>query len=341
MKALIYRGPYEFTLGDLPIPEPGVGEVLIRVGAVGVCGSDVHGFAGKTGRREPGMVMGHEISGTVAALGAGVHTHHIGQHVVVQPIMYCGKCEPCRMNMTSVCLNKRMVGVNMGIVGGLSEYLPVRASSVFPISEKIPLATAALVEPLAVGAGAVARSSVKNGDTVAIVGAGMIGLSVLAMVQQRKPARVFVVDQFSKKLEMAESLGAIPVNFREKDPLQTIREQTGGLGVDTCFEAVGITPTTKLANSLAKVAGEIIWIGNSQKIIEVDMQEIVVLAKTIRGIYCYSDDDFNTAIRFVEANPDLAATFAEEKTNFNGAQQLYTQLAKGEKDLFRGVVIVN
>jgi len=340
MKALIYKGPYEFTLSDLPVPMPKADEVLIRVGAVGVCGSDIHGFAGKTGRREPGMVMGHEISGTVAALGVGVHTHHVGQHIVVQPIMYCGNCEPCRKSMTSVCLNKRMVGVNMGIVGGLAEYLSVRASSVFPISEKVPLSTAALVEPFAVGAGAVARSSVKGGDTVAIVGAGMIGLAVLVMVQQRKAARVFIVDQFTKKLEMAARLGAVPVNFREKDPLQTIREQTGGFGVDTSFEAVGITQTTKLTNSLAKAAGEIVWIGNSQKVIEVDMQEIVVLAKTIRGIYCYSDDDFRSAIRFVEANPDLTASFAEEKTDFNGAQELYTQLAKGEKDLFRGVVIV-
>lgn len=340
MKALIYRGPYEFALCDLQVPSPRAGEVLIKVGAVGVCGSDVHGFAGKTGRREPGMVMGHEIAGTVAALGDGVRTHHVGQHVVVQPIMYCGNCEPCRKDMTSVCLNKKMVGVNMGIVGGLAEYLPVRASSAFPISEKIPLSTAALVEPFAVGAGAVARSSVKDGDTVAIVGAGMIGLAVLVMVRQRKAARVFIVDQFAKKLEMAASLGAIPVNFRERDPLQTIREQTGGFGVDTSFEAVGIAQTTRLANSLAKTAGEIVWIGNSQKVIEVDMQEIVVLAKTIRGIYCYSDDDFRSAIRFVEANPDLAASFAEEKTDFHGAQELYTQLANGEKDLFRGVVVV-
>jgi len=228
----------------------------------------------------------------------------------------------------------------MGIVGGLAEYLSVRASSAFPISEQILLATAALVEPFAVGAGAVARSSVKEGDTVAIVGAGMIGLAVLAMVQQRKPSKVFIVDQFPKKLEMAAKLGASPINFREVDPDETIKAQTGGLGVDTAFEAVGVTQTVKLANSLAKVAGEIVWIGNSQRMIEIDMQEIVVFAKTIRGIYCYTDDDYLSAIRFVEANPTLVASFAEEITDFRGAQKLYTQLAKGEKDLFRGVVAI-
>lgn len=338
MKALIYKGPYEFALGDLPTPQPKEGEVLIRVGAVGVCGSDIHGFAGKTGRREPGMVMGHEISGTVAALGPGVREPSVGQRVVVQPIMYCGACDPCRKGMTSVCLNKRMVGVNMGIVGGLAEYLVVRASSAFPISDRISLTTAALVEPFAVGAGAVSRSSLKEGDSVAIVGAGMIGLAVLAMALRRRPSRAFIVDQFPKKLDLAKRLGATPINFRAEEPLSAIRDATGGLGVDISFEAVGITQTAKLANSLAKTGGEIVWIGNSQRMIEIDMQEIVVQAKTIRGIYCYSDDDYRTAIRFVEEHAELAGAFAEETTDFAGAQALYTQLAKGEKDLFRAVV---
>ena len=339
MKALIYKGPYEFSLSELPVPSPKPGELLIRVGAVGVCGSDVHGFAGKTGRREPGMVMGHEISGTVAAIGEGVFSHQVGQRVVLQPILYCGNCEPCR-KMTSVCLNKKMIGVNMGVVGGLAEYIAVRASNAFPISADIPFASAALVEPFAVGAGAVARSTVQPGETAAIVGAGMIGLAVLAMLKKRGVSRVYIVDQFKKKLDMAAKLGAIPVNFLEIDPLQTIRAMTGGPGVDSSFEAVGVTQTVKLANSLAKTAGEIIWIGNSQRIIEVDMQEIVVQAKTIRGIYCYTDDDFRSAIQFVEDNPNLVAQFAEEKTDFRGAQDLYTQLAKGEKDLFRGVVVI-
>jgi threonine dehydrogenase-like Zn-dependent dehydrogenase len=339
MKALIYKGPYEFSLSELPKPEIRPDEVLVHIRAVGVCGSDVHGFAGKTGRREPGMVMGHEISGTVVECGDEVKTLKAGQNVVLQPILYCGHCEPCLRNMTSVCLNKKMIGVNMGTVGGLAEYIAVRASSAFPISDSIPLVSAALVEPFAVGAGAVARSGVREGDTVAIVGAGMIGLAVLAMVLQRKPSKVFIIDQFPKKLGLASEIGAIPVNFREEDPLKTIRSMTGGLGVDVAFEAVGIARTVQLANSLAKVAGEIVWIGNSQKIIEMDMQEIVVLAKTIKGIYCYTDDDFRSAIRFVEANRDLAARFAEEETDFQGAETLYSELAKGQKDLFRAVVV--
>ena len=338
MKALIYKGPFEFSGEDIPVPEARAGEVLIRVGSVGICGSDVHGFAGKTGRREPGMVMGHEISGTVAALGPGVDTLGLGQRVVVQPIMYCGTCGPCRRGMTSVCLNKKMVGVNMGKTGGLAEYLVVRASSAFPISDTIPFSTAALVEPFAVGSGAVSRSGVKEGDTVAIVGGGMIGLAVLAMVLQRRPARVFVIDQFPKKLDMAKRLGAIPVNFSEEDPLTAILQATGDLGVDTSFEAVGISQTARLANSLAKTGGEIVWIGNSQRMIEIDMQEIVVRAKTIKGIYCYTDDDYRFAIRFVEGHAGLAGAFAEERIGLDGAQKLYTQLAKGEKDLFRGVV---
>ena len=338
MKALIYKGPFEFSLEDLPTPEAGEGEVLIRVGSVGICGSDIHGFAGKTGRREPGMVMGHEISGTIAALGPGVLSPRVGQRVVVQPIMYCGACGPCKKGMTSVCLNKRMVGVNMGRSGGLAEYLVVRAASAFPISDRVPMETAALVEPFAVGAGAVARSSVKEGDSVAIVGAGMIGLATLAMVMRRKPSKVFIVDQFPKKLEMAKVLGAIPVDFRAQDPASVVLDATGGLGVDVAFEAVGVSQTAKLANALAMTGGEIVWIGNSQRMIEIDMQEIVVRAKTIKGIYCYTDDDYRTAIRFVEERTELAKAFVGENTDFAGAQALYTQLAKGEKDLFRGVV---
>ena len=341
MKAQIYEGPYQFSLKDIPKPQAGAGQVLVRVRAVGACGSDVHGFAGKTGRRYPGMVMGHEIAGEVAELGTGVSGLKTGQHVVVQPIIFCGKCEMCKAGKTSVCLNKKMVGVNMDTTGGLTEYIAIPADRAMPIAEKVPFALGALVEPLAVGAGAVSCSSIKEGDIVAIVGSGMIGLAILVMALKRKPSKVFIVDQAPKKLDLAEKLGATAVNLKKTDPVKFILDATAGRGVDVAIEAVGITPTVQTAQAVTKTGGEIVWVGNSQRMIEVDMQDLVVKAKRITGIYCYTDKDFRQAITYVEENSKQAEVFAEEIVDFSETQKLFTALGKGEKELLRGVVTLD
>jgi len=338
MKALIYKDPYHFKMDEIEEPVIVPGAVKIKIHSVGACGSDVHGFAGKTGRRYSGMVMGHEISGEVTDIGEGVTGFSIGQHVVVQPIIYCGECIVCREGKTSICLNKKMVGINMDTVGGLSEYIIIPAKNVFPIAPVVPYETAILVEPFAVGAGAIANSGIREGDSIAIVGAGMIGLTILLMALERKPSQIFIIDMNERKLETAEKMGAIPINFTKTDPIEEIHRLTQGIGVDVGIEAVGLPASVKTAVSVVRPGGTVVWIGNSAPEVVVNMQDVVVKAKKIQGVYCYNDGNFQQAISFVENNCEKIAFFVEETVDLENAETLFTDIAKGKKDYFRAVV---
>lgn len=338
MKALIYKEPYKFEIQEIKEPQVIPGHIKIRIHSVGTCGSDVHGFAGKTGRRYSGMVMGHEISGEVKDIGEGVQKFSIGEHVVVQPIIYCGECIVCREGKTSICLNKKMVGINMDTTGGLSEYIVIPEKNVFSIAPEVSPQTATLVEPFAVGAGAIANSGIKEGDSVAIIGAGMIGLTILLMALERQPAKVFVIDMNKRKLEIAQKMGAVPIDFTEKDPVAEIQRLTDGHGADVGIEAVGFKESVKTSVYIVRPGGTIVWVGNSEPDVIVNMQEVVVKAKKIQGVYCYDVDNFQQAISFIEKKHQEISFFIEEQVGLSDAESLFTEIAKGEKDYFRAAV---
>ncbi|MBN2860196.1 MAG: alcohol dehydrogenase catalytic domain-containing protein [Sphaerochaetaceae bacterium] len=340
MRAQVFTGPHTFVLKELEVPSIQDDEVLVRVRAVGACGSDFHGFTGESGRRYPGMVMGHEIAGEIEQLGASVHAYKRGDHVVVQPIHSCGHCTVCREGKTSVCLNKRMIGVNMDQVGGLAEYIPVHMDNIYGIHSKVPFEIAALSEPLAVGFGAVGRSGMKENLTVAIVGAGMIGVSILLAVSRYKPSKIFIIDQKENKLHVAENLGAIAINFRQTDPVKAILEQTDGLGADITFEAVGLQTSVTSSILATRVGGRIVWVGNMAPQVNIPMQEIVTKAREILGVYCYEPEDFRQSVQYIETNPHLMERFVNTTVPLERTQDLFTQLSSGELDVFRAVITV-
>lgn len=341
MKALIYKGPYEMEIEEIEQPTVKEDDIVVAVRAIGMCGSDIHGFSGKTGRRVPGMVMGHEISGEVYKVGKSVSGIKTGDRVVVQPIIYCGTCDMCRIGETSVCLNKQMVGVNMGRIGGLSEYVVIPQRNVFAVPEKMSFIHGALVEPFAVGVGAVRKSVIRKDDTVVIIGSGVIGITILVAVLRKGPKAVYMVDQVERKLDIAEEIGAVPINFSVQDPVETVMSQTGGKGADIAFEAVGITPSVQTAMAVTRTGGMAVWVGNSQRIIEVDMQDAVVKQKAIQAVYCYNDDDFRTAIEIVGDNPEIVSRFVEKEVSLECAPMLFDRLARGEEELLRGVVVLD
>jgi L-iditol 2-dehydrogenase len=339
MRALVYKGPFQMEFEEIEYPQLGPADIIVKVRSVGMCGSDIHGFSGKTGRRSPGMVMGHEIAGEVVELGTKVQHVEKGQKVVIQPIISCGKCTVCKEGKTSICLNKKMIGVNMGTIGGLSEYLAVPKENAFPISQDIPYTLACLVEPFAVGVGAVRNSPLRKGQVVLIVGAGVIGLTILLMAREKNPQKIFIVDNNPRKLGIAKNLGAIPVNFTQNDPVAVVLQETNNIGADISFEAVGLSASVRTAMYATRPGGTVTWVGNSQKIIELDMQDVVVKAKNIQGVYCYTDDDFSRAITFVDHHRDLASIFVEKEVSFEQACALFMQLAKLEIEILRGVTL--
>jgi L-iditol 2-dehydrogenase len=315
---LVYHGPEDLRWQDIADVRPGRDDVLIKVKAVGICGSDVHGFLGITGRRTPPMVMGHEFSGEVAAVGAGVAGVKVGDRVAPYPVVFCGECEFCRAGSVHICLNKTAFGV-LDCNGAMAEYIVVPARLIFKLADTVSYPVGSMIEPMAVAYRGVNHGGDIGGKIVLIVGAGTIGLLALAIVKMRNPARVFVTDLSDHRLQVAAAMGAdCTLNAAAGDVGAAIKARTDGLGVDIAFEAVGATPTVQQAMASLKIGGTAVWIGNSAKMVNVDMQEIVTRELKVAGSFLYTLREFSAVVELlnggrlnVEPMISLTAPLAE------------------------------
>ncbi len=300
MKALYYLGDRNMELRDIPKPEPRPGEYLIRVKANGICGSDVEGYLGKTGRRTPPMIMGHEFSGFIERAPEGGR-YSVNQKVVVFPKPYCGVCEFCRQGLVNVCPE----GICMGVLdapGSMCEYVAIEEKYILPF-EGISYSEAAFTEPLAVAYRSVHKISddeLRQAEYTLVIGAGTIGLMVLALLKYRGAKHVIVSDAAGFRLDIAKQLGAdSTLNPAKEDFLEGLRSITGDRLCDFAIEAVGIAPTAKSSLDALKIGGTAIWIGNAQKFVEVDMQKIVTSELKIKGNYVYDLDGFSESLRLL------------------------------------------
>lgn len=296
MKALQYMGPNVLELREVENPVLKRDEVLVKVRACGICGSDVHGWLGKTGRRIPPMTMGHEFSGEIAELGADAKKFSVGDRVIVQPLKFCGECDFCKQGMTNMCLNKELFGV-MTENGAFAEYVAVPEKLLFKMADSCSYETGAMAEPYAVAYGAVKKAGDLKGKDVMILGAGMIGLCVLQLVKLGEPASITVSDLSDERLALARKLGAdYTINNKKEDPIEAVRKYTGGRMMDISIEAVGIEPTANLAICALKPAATAVWVGLSQRKITIDMQEVVNAARRIYGTYIYTFEEFGEVV---------------------------------------------
>jgi L-gulonate 5-dehydrogenase len=259
LRVALLRGPYQLECVDRPEPRPGPDEVLIRLRAAGICGSDVHGLAGQHPLMTLPRVMGHELAGQVEAAGSEVTGVSPGDHVVVDPMLRCGRCRPCRLGRTNCCENLRVLGVHTD--GGFAEFIALPQRQAVVIPHDLPWEIGALVEPLAVGAHGVARAQVVDGDRVVILGAGTIGLAALLEVK-RLQAQAIVLDILDWKLDRARQLGADRVlNPATEDAVQAVMDFTGGQGAEVVLEAAGSPRTVASTVNYVASAGRIGIIG--------------------------------------------------------------------------------
>jgi 2-desacetyl-2-hydroxyethyl bacteriochlorophyllide A dehydrogenase len=298
VKALVLRAIGELSYEDVPDAKiERSDEVLVRIRAVGVCGSDVHGYLGHTGRRIPPMIMGHEASGDVVGVGSDVTRFRVGDRVALFPMQVCGQCDNCKAGKSNICIQRQLLGAGQTMKGALAEYIAWPEKSIFPIPDRLSYENAALAEPTAVSAHAVNRAVVEPGGSVLIVGVGTIGLLALACARAKAPGKVFVSDVSDDRLAVALGWGAdVTVNPKSVDAVEFVREQTGGKGVDRAIEAVGNTAAAMQSIRATRTGGLVVWIGNAQKIIEIDMQDIVTRELDLRGTYAFTDTDFVEAI---------------------------------------------
>jgi len=197
MKALLLSQYNQLDLADLPAPEAGPDEILVRVAACGICGSDVHGYDGTSGRRIPPIVMGHEAAGVVASAGSGVSKFKAGDRVTFDSTVYCGDCEFCRQGEINLCNNRQVVGVSCGDyrrAGAFAEYVVVPQRIAYHLPEALEFKEAAMLEAVSVALHAVRVSEMKGGETALVIGAGMIGLLTLQAAKAAGASRVLVAD---------------------------------------------------------------------------------------------------------------------------------------------------
>jgi L-iditol 2-dehydrogenase len=264
MKAAVLQRPRVMTMEERPRPEPGENEVLVRVGPVGVCGSDVHYYThGRIGPFvvEQPLILGHEVAGTIVAVGPNVTTRGVGQRVAVEPGVPDRICEFCRAGRYNLCPNVQFMATPP-VNGAFTEYVVMPADFVYPLPDNVTLEEGALIEPLSVGVYAIHRSGIQAGQSAVVVGAGPIGLVTLQVARAAGAGPIYVIDLDAHRLDVASSLGAtVAINATEEDPVERIQALRGGRGVDVVFEAAGSPKTAAMAVHLARRGGRVTMIG--------------------------------------------------------------------------------
>ena len=316
MKALVLKQYKQFACEEVPTPQPGPGDVLVAVKACGICGSDVHGMDGSTGRRRPPIIMGHEAAGVITRLGGGVTGWAEGDRVTFDSTIYCGGCAYCRRGQINLCDNRRVLGVSCEEyrqAGAFAEFVVVPQHILYRLPEAVSYEHAALVEPFAIAVHAVRRTPPMLNDTVVVVGAGMIGLALVQALSQAGCGRLIVADVAPDRLALATQFGATHIiNPATEDALSAILRLTDGQGADVAFEAVGVAATVDLTLRCLRKGGAATLVGNVTPRIEFPLQAAVTRELTLRGS-CASQGEYPACLDMLargalRAAPLISAT---------------------------------
>ncbi len=338
MKALRYLGPNRLEVQEVPTPVPAKGECLLRVRACGICGSDAHGFTGKTGRRIPPVTMGHEFAAEVAQVGEGVTKFKVGDGVIPQPINFCGECENCKRGLTMLCLNKKFFGV-LDTDGAMAEYVSVPEKLLYPLPEGTSFYKGALAEPYAVTYGAYKKAGGLKDQIVLIIGAGTIGDCLLQLVLLDQPKMVIMADLSDPRLEISTSLGATHViNTGKGDALEQISALTDGHMIDVSFECCGVEPTANLSVQALKIAGRSYWIGMNQKEMTLNMQDIVCSARSVFGSFNYTHQEFGETVDILGSGRLASDRLISKIVSLEEAPQAFQDLLTSPDDYLKIII---
>jgi L-iditol 2-dehydrogenase len=301
MKALLLSEYNRLELTEVPAPEAGPGELLIRVTACGICGSDVHGYDGSSGRRIPPIVMGHEAAGVVASVGENVEGFAAGDRVTFDSTVYCGECANCRRGDVNLCDRRQVLGVSCGEYrrsGAFADFVTVPARICYMLPDNLVFEDAAMLEAVAVAVHAVSLAPIPLGGSALVIGAGTIGLLVQQALRAAGCKNVFVTDVDASRLGLSESLGATRTLLSASDLPKRVADLTDGMGVDVVVEAVGATQTIALAIDSVKKGGTVVLVGNISPEVNIHLQKVVSRQIRLQGS-CASAGEYPRAIELV------------------------------------------
>ena len=301
MKAVVWNGPEEMVVEEVPEPAVEPGTVKVRPDAVGICGSEIEGYLGKMGNRTPPLVMGHEFAGTVTEVGEGVDEGLVGRTVAVNPLSSDETCPLCRGGYTNLCPNRKLVGIQSP--GGFAEYALAPAHNVYPLPEGVEARTGALAEPLANGVHAVRLGLAGHlVEHAVVVGAGTIGLMCLQAAVLDGIPEVSVVEPHEARREQALKLGARAAYASGEEAREALEGPTEGLGADLVIDAVGAGVTRKMAvEVLLRPGGRVVFVGLHDDETTLGYHGVVRGQLDLQGSYAYTADDYEQAFEWLVA----------------------------------------
>jgi L-iditol 2-dehydrogenase len=304
MQALVLEDLRDLRLRDVPEPEIGARDVLIEVKACGICGSDVHGYDGSTGRRIPPLIMGHEAAGVVAKVGAEVASLRAGDRVTFDSTVSCGHCSYCRRGEVNLCDSRQVLGVSCGDYrrnGAFAEYVAVPEHIVYRLPASFAFEQAALIEAVSIAVHAAKITQIEAGNTAVVIGAGMIGLLAVQAFRVFGCTKVLAVDLDEGRLELARKLGADEALLAtDPDLMEKLKIATCGQGPDIAVEVVGAQRSILTAIECVRRGGTVTLIGNLAPKVEIPLQVVVTRQLRMLGS-CASAGEYEECIKLMES----------------------------------------
>jgi L-iditol 2-dehydrogenase len=340
MRALLLSQYRQLRIADLPVPEPGPGELLVRVAACGICGSDVHGYDGSSGRRIPPIVMGHEAAGMVAAVGRGVDAFREGDRVTFDSTIYCGSCAYCLRGEINLCDQRQVLGVSCGDYrrnGAFAEFVALPVRIVHRLPEQLSFAEAALLEAVAVALHAVSLAPVPEGGSALVLGAGAIGLLAQQALRVAGCSQIFVADLDPTRLARSKNLGADTTLRSGIDLVQQVHQLTHGIGADIVVEAVGINATILAGIDCVRKGGTVILVGNVTPEVTMPLQKVVSRQIRLQGS-CASAGEYPRAIELAASGKIRVQPLISAIAPLTDGPAWFERLYAGEPDLMKVVL---
>ena len=340
MKALELIGPSAFKVVEKPALVAGADEVIIQVKACGICGSDIHGMDGSSGRRIPPVVMGHEASGIVASVGTGVNNIAAGDRVTFDSTVFCGECDYCQQGRVNLCDNRQVMGVSCGEFhrdGAFAEMVVCPAHICHLLPEGLSFEEAAFAEPVGVALHAVNRSGVQSGQTAVVVGSGLIGLLVIQALVAVGCKKIVAMDLDDSRLKLAEELGAtFSVNSKEPDAIEQAVGHIGGQA-DHAFEVVGATVTVNLAIDLVRKGGAVTLVGNLAPSVDLPLQKVVTRELTLFGS-CAISGEYPAALKAIASGSIKVQPLITARVSIDEASQWFAKLKSADQPYLKVLV---
>jgi L-iditol 2-dehydrogenase len=341
MKAMLLSEYNKLAITEMPTPQIADDEVLIRVRACGICGSDIHGYDGSTGRRIPPIVMGHEAAGEINRVGAGVKDYRVGDRVTFDSTVSCGKCDYCKAGQVNLCDNRMVLGVSCGEYrrhGAFAEYVAVPERILYRLPASLPYERAALIEAVSIAVHAVSLKVPAATDTVLVVGCGMIGLLVIQVLRAKGCANIIAVDIDAGRLALAEKLGAAhTLNGKDPETPAAIKKLTNDQGAAVAFEVVGSTETLVTAIRGVRKGGTVVLIGNFKAKVDLPLQEVVTRQISLLGS-CASSGEYPECIELLASGAVDVTPLISLQAPLEDGPGLFERLHRGGEGLMKVVL---